>query len=129
MKVTITLKPKAAEAFKPTQYEVQKEHNPHQYEISNIQRIWRNVGGELVLERGSLTFDYTTDQVLCFAVEPENMRTQTKSLAAATLAVLPDCDRCRKGDVLLPCACERWCGVDYCLSEPLPPELTEPLTV
>lgn len=127
MRVTLTLKPKAAEDFKPTKYEVPKEDNPHQFDIVGVQRIWRNVGGELVLERGSLTFDYAADVVLCFEVSPESMRTPLKSVASTVLATLPDCDRCRGGDVLLPCACEKWCGMDMCLSEPLPPELTAPL--
>lgn len=57
-------------------------------------------------------------EVLSATITPEPMNTKLLSEANILLATLPNCERCRSGDVLQPvCSCTKWCGVDACLAD------------
>lgn len=90
--------------------------------LTDVQEINIGIGGELVITRADENQMFTLHREgagLRVKVEPEPMNTRLKSAAAVVLATLPDCERCRTGDILDICACTRWCGVDYCLSDTL----------
>lgn len=103
--------------------------------LTEVQEIIVNPYGDVAITQADETklFKIDEETQLRIRVEPEPMNTRTKSAAAIMLATLPECDRCRPKagppDVLMVCACPKWCGLEICLADDLTrgPSVLDPI--
>lgn len=100
--------------------------------LTDVQEINVTPYGDVAITKADETtlFKLDEDTQLRIRVEPEPMNTRLKSAASVVLATLPDCERCRIPDVLLPCSCGKWCGLDICLVDDLRtgPSVLDPIS-